>query len=311
MDYRDLPTETWLNFFDELARMSVFHVTLQGGEPFLREDFSELIHGIVRNRMRFSILSNGTLITDPIAEVIAGTRRCDSVQVSIDGATPQVHDAFRGDGSLVRALEGLRTLQRHGIPVAARTTVHRRNVHELHGIARLLLDDLGLDAFSTNSAGYLGSCRLQAREIVLTLEERQTAMETFLELSREYPGRISASAGPLAEARLWKDMEEARLQGAPPTPGGGALTACGCPWNSLAVRADGMMIPLHHAPGRGAGPDRRVHPERRLAGQSLLEPFSAAVPDSTGNVSVLSRLPLRPLLHRKLSGTGVQPDRKH
>ena len=42
-------------------------VTLAGGEPFIREDLKEIIGGIVRNRMRFAILSNGTLITDEMA----------------------------------------------------------------------------------------------------------------------------------------------------------------------------------------------------------------------------------------------------
>ncbi len=68
---RDLPAEEWLRFFEELNRCAVLNVTLQGGEPFCREDLEELIEGIVRNRMRFNILSNGTLITDEIAAFLA------------------------------------------------------------------------------------------------------------------------------------------------------------------------------------------------------------------------------------------------
>ena len=83
---KDLSTEEWLQFFEELNRCAVMEVCLQGGEPFIREDFRELVEGIVRNRMRFSILSNGTLITDDMAAFLASTGRCNSVQVSIDGS---------------------------------------------------------------------------------------------------------------------------------------------------------------------------------------------------------------------------------
>ena len=72
---QDLPKEEWLQFFEELNRYAVMIVTLQGGEPFCRKDLPELIKGIVRNRMRFNILSNGTLINDETAAFLASTGR--------------------------------------------------------------------------------------------------------------------------------------------------------------------------------------------------------------------------------------------
>ena len=41
----DLPTGEWLKFFQELRDCSVMEVCLLGGEPFIREDFKELIEG--------------------------------------------------------------------------------------------------------------------------------------------------------------------------------------------------------------------------------------------------------------------------
>ena len=79
----DLPADEWLRFFEELGRLAVMSVCLSGGEPFFRQDLHMLINGIVENRMRFKILSNGTLITEKEASFLAGTGRCNSVQVSI------------------------------------------------------------------------------------------------------------------------------------------------------------------------------------------------------------------------------------
>ena len=243
VDYTNLPTEQWLQFFAELGSIAVMNVSLSGGEPFLRPDLTDLIEGIIQNKMRFSINSNGTLIDDHIAEYIAGTHRCNYVQVSIDGASPKVHDSCRGNGSFVKAVRGIKTLQRHGVKVAVRVTLHHHNVHDITNIARFLLDELGISGFGTNSAGYIGACRKNAGEVLLTKEDRQMAMHDLLSLSQKYPGRIAALAGPLYEAKYWRKMEMARLNHDPAFTNCGHLTACGCPFDEISVRADGMIIP--------------------------------------------------------------------
>ncbi|OGV56297.1 MAG: SynChlorMet cassette radical SAM/SPASM protein ScmE [Lentisphaerae bacterium GWF2_44_16] len=243
VEYRDLPVEEWLKFFDELGTLGVMRVTMAGGEPFIREDLPQFIEGVVRNRMRFSFLSNGVLINDKISAIIASTGRCDHVQVSVDGSCAEVHDSCRGKGSFVGAIRGIRTLQRHRINVAVRVTIHRNNVHDLENITHFLLNELGLPNFSINSAGYLGTCCANADDIMLGIEDRQEAIETLKRLSAKYNGRISAQAGPLTDGRMWHRMEEARIQGKPAFHNGGHLTACGCPTNKISVRADGVIIP--------------------------------------------------------------------
>ena len=239
----DLPKEEWLQFFEELNRCAVMSVTLQGGEPFCRKDLPELIEGIVRNRMRFNILSNGTLITGEMAAFLASTGRCDGVQVSIDGSVPTTHDACRGEGNFIRAMEGIKSLQKYNVPVPVRVTIHRQNVRDLENVAKFLLEEVGLPSFSTNAASYMGLCRQNAEQVQLTAEERSLAMETLLKLEKKYNGRISASAGPLAEGRDWLEMERKLQVGQDPIEGRGFLSGCNGPANTLAVRADGVMTP--------------------------------------------------------------------
>jgi SynChlorMet cassette radical SAM/SPASM protein ScmE len=245
---QDLSKEEWFEFFEELNRCAVMSVCLSGGEPFYRDDLKELIEGIVRNRMRFSILSNGILITDEVAAFLASTKRCDSIQVSIDGSIPITHDAFRGEGTFFKAIEGIRSLQKHHVPVTVRVTIHRQNVKDLEGIAKLLLEEIGLSSFSTNSASHMGLCRKNAEQVQLTTEERSLAMETLLELNKKYNGRIGATAGPLADARNWLEMEQARREGKERLPNRGYLTSYGGVMSKMAVRADGMMVPCSQMP---------------------------------------------------------------
>jgi SynChlorMet cassette radical SAM/SPASM protein ScmE len=246
--YEDLPSESWLRFFEECGRCAVMRIILAGGEPFIREDLGVLLNGIVGSRMRFAVLTNGTLVTDEKADLIARSGRCDYVQVSLDGSRPEVHDACRGEGSFDLAIRGFRTLQRHGIRVTARVTIHRHNVNDLENTARLLLEDLGLSSFSTNAAGYMGSCRQNADAVMLSTRDRQVAMDALLRLDERHPGRVSASAGPLANARVWRRMVEAREREAPPFTEGGRLTGCGCANSRIAVRSDGVMIPCPMLP---------------------------------------------------------------
>jgi SynChlorMet cassette radical SAM/SPASM protein ScmE len=239
----DLSTGEWLRFFEELGEHGVMSVGLGGGEPFLRRDLAELVDGIVANRMRFSLVSNATLISEEMAARLAATNRCDGVQVSLDGSRPVFHDACRGAGSWHGALAGIRRLQREGVPLSARVTIHRYNVHDLEATLGLLLDDLALPSVSTNAVGYLGLCREEPSDLLLTVSERMAAMDTLLRLAERYGDRLQAQAGPLADARAWHRMEQARLSSALPQDGTVRLVGCGCVFDRLAVRSDGAYIP--------------------------------------------------------------------
>jgi len=243
----DLPAEEWLPFFEELNRLAVMDVVLCGGEPFMHRDFREIAAGIAANRMRFSVLSNGTLIDEETAAFLASTGRCKHVQVSLDAGEAGPHDACRGEGNFARALRGFDNLRKAGVNVAVRVTIHRHNVRHLEETARFLLEEKGLPGFSTNAAGYLGLCR-EHSDIQLSTEERALAMGTLLRLNEKYGNRIGAAAGPLAEARMWTAMEEARRAGKEQFPRGGALTACGCIWSKISVRPDGVVVPCTQIP---------------------------------------------------------------
>jgi SynChlorMet cassette radical SAM/SPASM protein ScmE len=178
-----------------------------------------------------------------MAAFLASTGRCDGIQVSIDGSVSITHDVFRGAGNFTKAIQGIEFLQKHDLPVSVRVTIHRENVKDLRKIARLLLEDYKLAGFSTNAASYMGLCRQNSESVQLTVAERTLAMRTLLKLHNQYNGRISGTAGPLAEARTWQKMEQARRQRKKQIPDGGYLTGCGGPMETIAVRADGVIVP--------------------------------------------------------------------
>lgn len=242
VNYVDLPTGSWMALFRELAECQVMDVTLQGGEPLLREDFLTLVDGVVANRMRFSVLTNGLLLTPQIAEHLRATNRCNQIQVSLDGSTADIHESLRGPGSFAPALNAIQLLRDTGLPVTVRVTVHPGNVDDLAALTRLLLDDLGLPSFSTNAATPLGNSKKYAPAVLLSPLQRLKSMRTLAALDVEYPGRILANAGPLADWHMFQAMEDARRRGEP-IPGRGRLVGCGCVFDRLAVRSDGAYVP--------------------------------------------------------------------
>jgi SynChlorMet cassette radical SAM/SPASM protein ScmE len=243
----NLSKERWLSFFDELGRIGVMSVTLTGGEIFTRPDIFELIDGVIANHMRYTLLSNGTMITEEIlAQFAIGKRRqrLDSIQISVDGSSAEVHDLSRPK-SFKRALRGMKLLKDAGFPVTSRVTVNRHNVDDLENVAHLLLDEVGLSSFGTNEAYACGATDRTEGNIILTPTQRKKAMSILNDLAEKYDNRISASAGPLVFAREITTMDEMLANGQTSRPGRGTLSACGGVFTNLAIMHDGTIVPCH------------------------------------------------------------------
>jgi mycofactocin radical SAM maturase len=116
---------------DELERMQVFYVNIGGGEPTVRRDFWELVDYAVAHRVGVKFSTNGSRITPDAAARIAAADYVD-VQISLDGATPEVNDAVRGPGSYATALTAMECLTDAGfVGFKLSVVVTRENVAQL------------------------------------------------------------------------------------------------------------------------------------------------------------------------------------
>jgi [mycofactocin precursor peptide]-tyrosine decarboxylase / 3-amino-5-[(4-hydroxyphenyl)methyl]-4,4-dimethylpyrrolidin-2-one synthase len=105
-DPRELTTAECMAVIDELHRMQVFYVNIGGGEPTVRPDFWALVDYATGHDVGVKFSTNGVKITPAIARRLAGRDYVD-VQISLDGATPEVNDAVRGRGSYEVALRAM------------------------------------------------------------------------------------------------------------------------------------------------------------------------------------------------------------
>jgi mycofactocin radical SAM maturase len=130
-DPRELSTAECKAVIDELERMQVFYVNIGGGEPTVRPDFWELVDYATAHHVGVKFSTNGIKITPAVAAKLAASDYVD-VQISLDGATAEVNDALRGEGSFdtaTRAMQHLADAGFTGFKISVVMTRH--NVPQL------------------------------------------------------------------------------------------------------------------------------------------------------------------------------------
>jgi SynChlorMet cassette radical SAM/SPASM protein ScmE len=248
---KDLPTQSWLDLFSEAKDAGVMKITLSGGEIFTRKDIFELIEGIVKNKMRFNILTNGTLITNSVAQALSRMRqRCGFIQVSLDGSKPETHDAIRGKGSFEKMVKGIDNLKKHNLPWTVRVTANKLNVRDLEAILDLLYEKLELRNFGVNEAFPRGAGQCNHSTLEMSKEDRRYAFRVMQDFDKAHPGVAAGTAsGPLVIANMIKQIDKARQGGESDFPyQTGHLTGCNIMWKDLSILHDGTYVPCHQLP---------------------------------------------------------------
>lgn len=133
---RELGTEAVKAALSEWAEAGCLYLTITGGEPLLRPDFSEIYRHARELGLVVMVFSNGTLVTDGIVALFRELPP-RKVEISLYGATAETHDAItRVPGSHARAWTGIHRLQSGGIRVALKTILMTANRHELEAMER-------------------------------------------------------------------------------------------------------------------------------------------------------------------------------
>jgi radical SAM protein with 4Fe4S-binding SPASM domain len=169
-------------FLEDLAAYGVPAVLISGGEPLARPDLLELIaHGVALG-LRFTLSTNGTLITPEVAGDLAEAGLVYA-GVSIDGPEAQ-HDRQRCEEGAYRAsVRGLRNLGRAGVRRGVRFTVTPGNVDGV-GEVLSLVEDEGIERFClyhlvpSGRGGHLQD---------ISAAERREVLATVFAFAEEHP----------------------------------------------------------------------------------------------------------------------------
>ena len=138
----ELDTEAALRVMDDLTEFDTPPiVVLSGGDPFMRRDIFEIAEYGVKKGLTVSLSPSATaLVThDRLAKLVdVGVRR---VSFSLDGATAQTHDSFRGfEGTFDMTVAAFETANDVGLSFQVNTTITRSTKPELSEVARVVED---------------------------------------------------------------------------------------------------------------------------------------------------------------------------
>ena len=152
--FDEMDTAAGKAFIRDLADFGVPVLLFSGGEPLLREDLFELAGLATEQRIRLALSTNGTLITEEIANKISHLGFAE-VGISLDGIGVS-NDRFRGkNGAYQAALEGIRNCISLGLRVSLRLTITRFNYQEIPAIFRLIEEE-GIDRICFYHLAYSG-----------------------------------------------------------------------------------------------------------------------------------------------------------
>lgn len=173
----ELSVGEWRRVIDDLAASGVIWLYIEGGEPFLKPGFVDLLAENTP-RMFTMVRTHGTLIDEALA---ARLKAIDVAIVLVDlwGATAATHESLtRTAGSFERSVEAIRLLAAAGVDTQMLFILNRRNVHELHDYCELAAK-LGATAVGILRLYPLGGVRNQWSELALSLDEQTAAIESL------------------------------------------------------------------------------------------------------------------------------------
>ena len=136
-DRQALSVAEWSTVLDDLRALGTLYVALTGGEPLVHPGFLAIARAVRERAFALRILTNGALVTAPLAGEIAALRPL-AVELSLHGATAETHDrATATPGSFHAMLRGLDRLLGRGVGVVLKTPLTCLNEPEIAGMRRL------------------------------------------------------------------------------------------------------------------------------------------------------------------------------
>lgn len=197
----ELTKEELIHLIDELARFKVLHVTFTGGEPFLRKDLVDIVEHANSKGMLVSICTNASLMTDETIERLAQCAIA-SLKVSMDGASAETHDKYRGQGKFDELIPKIKKLVAAGLPVCINSVISRVNFHEYKQILDLARD-LNVYEFAFDYIRKMGRAAGHWDDVSLSMDQQ---VEFLTYYNSKFPKYGSVNMGSVFYPEIVGDL---------------------------------------------------------------------------------------------------------
>ena len=192
-DQDELTPEEALRLVDEIAELAPAMLVLTGGDPMMRRDLPEIIAAAAGRGLRVGLSPAATarlLHADMAALKQAGV---SSLSLSLDGATAESHDRFRGvPHTFERTLQAARAAKQAGIMLQVNTTLSRSTLPEFPAFAELMRREVQPDVWSIFVLVPTGRAGV---EDLPGADELEQVWQQLLQLRSELPFAVKTTEG--------------------------------------------------------------------------------------------------------------------
>lgn len=175
-----------MDFCKQVVDAGVPYMAISGGEPLLHPDFREIAEFLRDNKVSLKVETNGHLIDRQMAEWFAklGFR---SVQVSVDGATPETFETLRLKGSWQKAIDACRLLIEQGVNTEIVFVPTKFNIHDTADVIEMAYE-MGVYGFYTGKIMRIGRAAQNWDILCPSEEEYEKFFKILKEKQAKYEG---------------------------------------------------------------------------------------------------------------------------
>ena len=232
----ELDADEAMRVADQIVALGVPYVMLCGGEPLVVPHFLALAERLGGAGVQLKIETNGHRFDDAVAARLARLP-IRSIQISLDGDTPETYARQRVGGSLEAAHAACRTVRAHGLPLEVTFAPTRINLHEAEAVVERARA-LGAFRFNTGRLMRLGTAARQWKR----LEPSEAEWRAYRELLDRTADRLRGELELCYEPFEMKEGIEASLASPPATllvlPNGWVKVAAPLPYVCADLRTD-------------------------------------------------------------------------
>lgn len=243
----DLSTDQILRVIDDIVSGCRPTFIFTGGEPLRRPDVFTIAAHARRRGAAVMLETNATLIT---AEAAAFLKTCgvSAVYVTLDGATAETHDAFRGlPGAWAAAWRGIAHLKGAGVPFHLKFTIGAHDRDQVPAMVRLAEQEgaAGVQLCASMPAGC--GVRLD-RDARLSPEELESLLGWLCASFERTTTAVQATCAPQFHRVLRQQEAEAVLEPRREAAHAVAGGACSAASDGCFIAHDGQVQPCRHLP---------------------------------------------------------------
>ncbi|UCF13352.1 MAG: radical SAM protein, partial [Thermoplasmatales archaeon] len=248
----ELTTEEVKMGIDKLSNSCVPIIAFSGGEPLVRKDIFELTNYADDKGMYVAIATNATLI-DKIKAQEMSDNGVRFVQISLDGASAEIHDRFRGiKGVFNKTIKGIEHCVDQGFFVNIATTATHYNYEEIPKIIDLC-EDFGVNWFMIYNFVPTGRGSFISENDLTPMEREELLKLLWEKLKNGSNVNVLSTAPQFArvalESEIGEDNKIVPTHFANPELGGELVSlaefigGCGCGRLYCAIRPNGDIEP--------------------------------------------------------------------